>query len=74
MASKYQKNQTPSGYLMNYRKDKNGLPGFLRKAVFQFKIELVGIEPTIWRKFEVPADANFWDLHVAIQDCMGWLD
>lgn len=28
----------------------------------------------IWRRIEVPASYTFWDLHVAIQDAMGWLD
>ena len=33
-----------------------------------------GVGATIWRRFEVPASYNFWDLHVAIQDVMGWQD
>ena len=40
--------------------------------VYQFKIVLKGIEPPIWRRIQVPN--AFWDLHVAIQDAMGWLD
>lgn len=74
MASRYQKNRTADGYMMNYRRDKDALLGFMRKAALQFKVELLGIQPSIWRRFEVPADCNFWDLHVAIQDSMGWLD
>jgi len=42
--------------------------------VYQFKISLREIEPLIWRRIQVPAKYNFWDLHVAIQDSMGWLD
>ncbi len=42
--------------------------------IFQFRFELVGIEPLIWRRVQVPSKYNFWDLHVAIQDSMGWLD
>ncbi len=34
----------------------------------------MGIEPMIWRVIEVPSTYTFWDLHVAIQDSMGWLD
>jgi hypothetical protein len=45
-----------------------------RDTVFQFKIELLGVEPQIWRRIQVPGDYTFWDLHVAIQDAMGWLD
>jgi hypothetical protein len=29
---------------------------------------------SIWRAGEVPGDYTFWDLHMAIQDAMGWLD
>jgi hypothetical protein len=42
--------------------------------VLRFKVELLEISPTIWRRIEVPADYTFWDLHVAIQDAMGWTD
>jgi hypothetical protein len=44
------------------------------QQVFQFKITLNGISPAIWRRIQVPRDYSFWDLHVAIQDAMGWLD
>lgn len=46
----------------------------MKNKLFQFKISLQGIEPLIWRRILVPADYSFWDLHVAIQDSMGWLD
>ncbi len=42
--------------------------------IYQFKITLTGIEPSIWRRIQVPETYSFWDLHVAIQDAMGWLD
>jgi hypothetical protein len=42
--------------------------------VFQFKIVLNHITPSIWREILVPSDYTFWDLHVAIQDAMGWKD
>ena len=42
--------------------------------VIQFKVTLNGIKPPIWRRIQVPCDYSFWDLHVAIQDAMGWLD
>lgn len=44
------------------------------KLIYQFRIDLLGIKPGIWRRIQVPADYSFWDLHVAIQDSMGWLD
>lgn len=46
----------------------------LQNLVFQFKITLQHIDPPIWRRIQVPAKYSFWDLHVAIQDAMGWFD
>ncbi|MBI5102633.1 MAG: plasmid pRiA4b ORF-3 family protein [Nitrospirae bacterium] len=43
-------------------------------TVYQFKITLRDIKPPIWRRIRVPASYSFWDLHVAIQDSMGWTD
>jgi hypothetical protein len=42
--------------------------------MLRFRIELQESDPLIWREIEVPGDYTFWDLHVAIQDAMGWLD
>lgn len=42
--------------------------------VMRFRITLNEIEPPIWRIIDVPETYSFWDLHVAIQDSMGWLD
>jgi hypothetical protein len=44
------------------------------ESIYQFKITLEGIRPTIWRRIQVPDFYSFWDLHVAIQDAMGWTD
>lgn len=41
---------------------------------FLFRVELQNISPQIWREILVPSSYSFWDLHVAIQDSMGWLD
>jgi len=35
---------------------------------------LSGTDPLVWRRIQVPERYSFWDLHVAIQDAMGWLD
>lgn len=40
----------------------------------RFRVQLRHIHPPIWRQIEVPPDYSFWDLHVAIQDVMGWED
>jgi hypothetical protein len=42
--------------------------------VHQFLIVLGNTDPLVWRRIQVPEDYSFWDLHVAIQDAMGWLD
>ena len=53
-----------------------------RGGLEQVNLRMEGIRPVIavnenlavWRRIEVPASYSFWDLHVAIQDAMGWLD
>lgn len=42
--------------------------------VFQFLIVLPRTDPLVWRRIQVPQRYSFWDLHVAIQDAMGWKD
>lgn len=44
------------------------------RVILQLRIELLDIEPLIWRRIQVPADYSFWDLHVAIQCAFGWND
>jgi hypothetical protein len=44
------------------------------KLIYQFKITLKHIKPPVWRRIQVPENYSFWDLHVAIQDAMGWTD
>ena len=42
--------------------------------IYQFKVVLQDAKPPIWRRIQVPESYNFWDLHCAIQDAMGWSD
>lgn len=42
--------------------------------IHQYKITLRDVMPAVWRRVQVPEKYTFWDLHVAIQDVMGWLD
>ncbi|MDA1271895.1 MAG: plasmid pRiA4b ORF-3 family protein [Chloroflexi bacterium] len=42
--------------------------------VYDFGVSLREVEPPIWRAIQVPGGYSFWDLHVAIQDAMGWED
>jgi hypothetical protein len=44
------------------------------RPAMQFLIVLAGSRPRIWRRLQLRASGTFWDLHVAIQDAMGWLD
>lgn len=44
------------------------------RPVLQFKITLQDIKPAIWRRIQLSDLCNFWDLHVAIQNAMGWTD
>lgn len=57
---------------MKYNKDEPYTS--YKNWLLQFKIELTETNPLVWRKVLVPSNYNFWDLHVAIQDSMGWLD
>jgi len=45
-----------------------------RPVACQFLIVLAGTRPLVWRRILVPERYTFWDLHVAIQDAMGWKD
>jgi len=51
-----------------------GQPETQPRSVLQFRVALKEIAPEIWRRVQVPAAYTFWDLHVAIQDAMGWMD
>lgn len=44
------------------------------EKVYQFKVTLEDTKPPIWRRIQVPETYTFWDLHVDIQDAMGWTD
>jgi hypothetical protein len=50
---------------------RSAAPGAL---IHRFLITLGDTDPLVWRRIEVPESYSFWDLHVAIQDAMGWLD
>lgn len=46
----------------------------VKRSVYDFKVTLLDTTPAIWRRIQVPEKYTFWDLHVAIQDSMDWLD
>ena len=49
-----------------------GLPG--DPPPLQFRVELLLMPRPVWRRVILPGRASFWDLHVAIQDVLGWED
>lgn len=48
--------------------------GVAAGKVLQIRVELLDVEPAIWRRIQIPVDATFWGLHIAIQGAMGWND
>lgn len=44
------------------------------KQVYQLKVTLMDIEPSIWRRILIPSSYDFWQLHCTIQDAFGWTD
>jgi hypothetical protein len=50
-------------------------PAGMREGdIAQIKVSLQDVEPTIWRRLEVPAEIKLSRLHVALQAAMGWQD
>ncbi|WP_462318904.1 plasmid pRiA4b ORF-3 family protein [Marinilabilia sp.] len=44
----------------------------IRPQIYQVKVELQGIEPSIWRRLQIPADLFLHDFHKVLQTAMGW--
>lgn len=40
--------------------------------VWRLKVELLGVMPTVWRRFDTYADVKLSQLHYFIQGAMGW--
>lgn len=43
-------------------------------TAFQMKVQIIGIEPEIWRRIIVPATLTLRELHAVLQGAMGWQD
>jgi hypothetical protein len=43
-------------------------------GVLSLKVTLRDIKPPIWRRIVMPGTKNLYDLHMAIQVTMGWMD
>ena len=44
------------------------------KSIYQLKVTLTGIDPTIWRQIQVPSALPLSRLHDVLQVAMGWTD
>lgn len=42
--------------------------------IFQFRIDIKGAKPPIWRRVQVRDDITFEELHLLIQNCFNWLN
>ncbi|MEI8190589.1 MAG: plasmid pRiA4b ORF-3 family protein, partial [candidate division NC10 bacterium] len=40
--------------------------------IYHLKVSLKGVAPLIWRRLQVPGNANLGWLHAVIQVAMGW--
>lgn len=40
--------------------------------IYQIKVKLKGITPTIWRRFQIPGNVSLLRLHLVLQKIMGW--
>lgn len=49
-------------------KRKQALP----KTVYQLKVTLKGLKPPIWRKIQVASTITLEELHLIVQEVMGW--
>lgn len=47
-------------------------PGRPRPGALVLRVELILVPYPVWRTLRISDRATFWDLHVALQDVMGW--
>ncbi len=50
------------------------MPTTTTAPLYQLKITLLGIDPPIWRRLQVPSNMRLCHLHDALQMVMGWTD
>jgi hypothetical protein len=46
----------------------------MKRLIYQLKVSLKYIRPPIWRRFLVPNNITFYNLHCILQIIMGWDD
>lgn len=44
----------------------------LLPQIYQLKVTLYEVEPPVWRRLLVPGDLTFGQLHLVLQEAMGW--
>ncbi len=42
------------------------------RSIYQLKVTLKGVNPVIWRRFQIASTDNLEDVHIALQIVMGW--
>jgi hypothetical protein len=47
-------------------------PAKIKKEVFDLRVALLGVEPSVWRSVAVPSEIPLFPLHLTIQGAMGW--
>lgn len=52
----------------------DALPQTYAQRRLVLRVELLGIEPPIWRQIEVENNISFAELHLILQEVMGWED
>jgi Plasmid pRiA4b ORF-3-like protein len=50
------------------------IEGTVPAEIYQLKVTLLGVDPPIWRRLLVRADATLEQLHNVLQSAMGWED
>lgn len=41
-------------------------------VIYQMKVSLLGVKPSVWRRFQIRSDSTFYQLHLVLQTVMGW--
>ena len=50
------------------------MPTSKTPPIYRLKITLIGIQPAIWRRIQVPGSMRLCCLHTALQVALGWTD
>jgi Plasmid pRiA4b ORF-3-like protein len=64
----------PKGHWKPIRRYQKMVPVPTAHAVYEIKATLVGIEPPIWRRLQVPSTMLLCCLHDCLQALLGWTD